>query len=563
VKRYYRPDWGEDWREHFGVDRINGFLGNELKFENQKLVGNYLRMGYDPNGSWRIYKLRPDFNPADKVQVEDDITASVVLASKTLDHLDAEYHNESVKLVNNCENFLFQRPDDAIHRGFDKEAERDISLAGNFLSNFEPLGADQARAIVDHVVEFDKYTEPMKHLLREFVENPSTGFVVSSAHPRLVDGQPSKNPRYLQKRPDLVNPRDLYIAEIGTRLAREIPGDKPVHFPVNAVLAGRRNNPPDPKTGVPPLAVYNPIHYQELPQLFMDFICSLTGKSPSTTGFGSEGALTKGPFNAMLPVVDINNALVSAILTGYPGFTTAAGHIGPKYRVDHDNSMLVPEVWCRMRVSERDPRFLIDNGFLEKVEDFEFDKQTILASRLGYRITELFVDRFLGRIFEMPSAVFPEEILRPEKQNLAMFATGVQAITEAQRSVALNYFADGSVETACPPIRALLYIMAYGEYKGMRESDPCLLEMFTRESLLASDWYKDRLLAKQSVDITLWTRHAAALEGLIARGMPVPQIDCKSRFTKAREQVKRVKSDIYLAELVGTIGADPSVVAKP
>ena len=84
VKRYYRPDWGENWREHFSVDRINGFLGNELKFDNQKLVGNYLRMGYDPNGAWRIYKLRPDFNPADKIQVEDDITASVVVPSTSL-----------------------------------------------------------------------------------------------------------------------------------------------------------------------------------------------------------------------------------------------------------------------------------------------------------------------------------------------------------------------------------------------------------------------------------------------------------------------------------------------
>ena len=82
----------------------------------------------------------------------------------------------------------------------------------------------------------------------------------------------------------------------------------------------------------------------------MDFICSLTGKSPSTTGFGSEGALTKGPFNALSPVVDVNNALVSAILTGYAGFTTAAGYMGPQISVDHDNSMLVPELWCRMRV---------------------------------------------------------------------------------------------------------------------------------------------------------------------------------------------------------------------
>ena len=88
VKRYYRPEWGENWREHFAVDRVNGILGHELKFDNQKLVNYYLRVGYDPDGSWRIYKLRPDFHPADKVQVEDDITASVVLPRESLSGLD-------------------------------------------------------------------------------------------------------------------------------------------------------------------------------------------------------------------------------------------------------------------------------------------------------------------------------------------------------------------------------------------------------------------------------------------------------------------------------------------
>src|SRR4029078_856962 len=131
------------------------------------------------------------------------------------------------------------------------------------------------------------------------------------------------------------------------------------------VLAGRRNNPPDRKANIPPLAVYGPIHYQELPELFMDFVSSLTGKSPSTTGFGSEGALTKGPFNALWPVVDLNNALVSAILTGSAAVTTAAGHVGPHIRVDHDISMLVPEIWCRMKAEERNPAFLIRCGYLE------------------------------------------------------------------------------------------------------------------------------------------------------------------------------------------------------
>ena len=88
----------------------------------------------------------------------------------------------------------------------------------------------------------------------------------------------------------------------------------------------------------------------------MEFISSLTGKSPSMIGFGSEGALTKGPFNALWPVVDLNNALVSAIVTGYAGFTTSAGYVGPHVRVDHDVSLLVPEIWCRMRVAERDPQ---------------------------------------------------------------------------------------------------------------------------------------------------------------------------------------------------------------
>ena len=120
--------------------------------------------------------------------------------------------NPSVKLVANCERRLFQRPDDAIHRGVDVQAESDIAGPGNFLSNFEPLTVEQARTLVEHVVEFDRYTEPMKQLLAKFVEQPETEFIVSSAHPRLVNGKRSTNPRYLQIRPDLANARELHLA---------------------------------------------------------------------------------------------------------------------------------------------------------------------------------------------------------------------------------------------------------------------------------------------------------------------------------------------------------------
>ncbi len=272
IKRYYEPEWGDRWREHFTVDRINGFLGHELKFDNQKLASNYLRVGFDRDGSWRIYKLRPDFYPADKLQVEDDISASVVVPRESLNDLDPAYSNPSVKLVDNCETLLFQRPDDAVVRGVDKIAEADMSAPGNFLSNYEPLTLEDAQAMVEHVAQFDEYTEPMKNLLRNFVEKNGAAFAVSPAHPRIVEGKPSKNTRYLQPRPDLVNPRDAYLAEIAARLEREIPAGQPVHHPVNTVLPGRRNNPADPKIGLPPLAVYSPIHYQELPELFMEFI---------------------------------------------------------------------------------------------------------------------------------------------------------------------------------------------------------------------------------------------------------------------------------------------------
>ena len=560
VKRYYRPEWGENWREHFTVDRINGFLGHELKFDNQPLVANYLRVGYDPDGSWRIYKLRPDFYPAEKIQMEDDITASVVLPRSALNDLDPEYGHPSVKLVNNCETLLFQRPDDAIHRGLDRQAETDIASPGTFLSNYEPLTYGQVQAMVDHVVEFDRYTEPMKRLLENFSGTEGHTYVVSSAYPRMVNGKPSQNPRYLQKRPDLVSPRDGYLAEVAARLEREIPFSRPVHFPVNAVLAGRRNSPPDPAIGMPPLAAYGPIHYQELPELFMEFISSLTGKSPATTGFGSEGALTKGPFNALWPVVDLNNALVSAILTGYAGFTTSAVCIGPNIRVDHDVSLLVPEIWCRMRVGEREPAYLIRNGFLEKVEDVELDGRTVRASRLGYRITSLFVDRFLGRIFETPGAVFTPEMLRPELQDMALFAAGVEAIVDSQRRVATNYFDDGSVEAACPPLKALLHIMARDSYEGMGIDDRRIRVMFTRESLLASEWYRERLRTKQSRDIALWQRHMKSLEAFRAgneeTGLPAA-LNLEDRLAAAHTQLARVRAPAYLEELVGTIGADP------
>ena len=72
--------------------------------------------------------------------------------------------------MKNCETLLFQRPDDAIHRGFDKDAEADIASPGNVISNFEPLTVAQAQALVDRVVEFDQYYRTDEAAHRDFVQ---------------------------------------------------------------------------------------------------------------------------------------------------------------------------------------------------------------------------------------------------------------------------------------------------------------------------------------------------------------------------------------------------------
>ncbi len=561
IKRMYRAEWGDDWRKLMSADFVNGHPGHELKLGNRKLVGSYLRIGFAENGAWRVFKLRQDFIAADKVQMEDDISASVVVPAAALPNLSPKSSDPSVKLVRNCEYRLFQRPDDAIHRGFDKQTEIDMARRDNFIANFEPLCGAALGDIIDDVVGFDEYTTPMKQLLREAHDAGET--VVSSAHPRIVDGKPSKNPRYLQLRPDLANPVGRYVAEIGARFKRRVTLDQPLCEPVNAVLVGRRNNPPEP--GIRPLAVYNPIHYQELPELFMDFVCSLTGKSPSTTGAGSEGALTKGPFNALRPTADLNNALVSFILTGYAGYSTAAGWIGPKYRVDHDISLLVPEIWSRLTAKERDPRFLIDAGYLEKVADFDYEGRQVLASRLGYRITDRFVHGFMGKIFDTPRAVFGEEILRPETQDLAVFVDGVENIVEAQQKVARTYLEDGSIEDACPPLKALLHIMAEGNWQGKDAHHPEFRALFTRDALLASDWYQERLETKQARDIALWQRHIANLEDFAARASHhdlASRLDIPQRLAAAQARLAQIRSADYLIGLRGTIGADPMKPAR-
>ena len=554
IKRFYKSDWGDVWRERFSVDVINGVPGHELKYRNNKVIASYLRLGFEGNGSWRVFGLRKDFSPASKIQLEDDITASVVVPSEHVDGLHPEVKNPSVKFIHNCEYRLFQRPDEAVVRGYDKKAEIDLSSAGSFLSNYQPITREEATEMVEDSVRFEYFTDPMKQLIEGFVKGEAGDpkYVCCSANPRLVDGVPTKNPRYLQTRLNLEQPRDDYVADVGARLYRSLQVDEALPFPVNAVLTGRRNNPPEGI--VRSLAVFNPIHYMPLPEAFMEFISSMTGKSPSTTGAGSEGALTKAPFNALLPVSDLNSALLSYLMTGYEPFVTAAGYVGPKFRVDHDISLLVPEIWCRMKTFERDPQWMIANGFLEKVPNVQVGKRKALSSVLGYRITQSFVTHFMGRIFSNPSVLFTSEMIRPELQDGEVFADGMENILATHKRVAENYFQDGSIELAIPPLRALLEFMRKGDWESGTLQDPQFRKLFDRNTVIKSDWYQARLDAMQEKSVKRWKQYGEYLNSFDA-GM-FEGLDQKKAV--AVSEVARVESPEFRQRLIGTIGVDPS-----
>jgi hypothetical protein len=98
--------------------------------------------------------------------------------------------------------------------------------------------------------------------------------------------------------------------------------------------------------------------------------------------------------------------------------------------------------------------------------------------------------------------------------------------------------------------------MAFGHYDGLGVEDPRFRELFTRGSLIASAWYKRRLVTKQRRDLARLRRHRADLEGVTALRRQKPELHAARRAYLERE-LARVGSPEYLDALMGTLGADP------
>jgi hypothetical protein len=133
-------------------------------------------------------------------------------------------------------------------------------------------------------------------------------------------------------------------------------------------------------------------------------------------------------------------------------------------------------------------------------------------------------------------------------------------IIVTQQRVAQSYFDDGSIAQACPPLKALLHIMLNDEWQGKGLEHPDVRKLFTRETLLASDWYAARLAAKQNVDHLLWKRHVEYLNAFLRKPSHedvAVNLGIAERLTRARKMLEEVESRAYLEKLSGTLGAEP------
>ncbi|KAL0226847.1 hypothetical protein P9112_014171 [Eukaryota sp. TZLM1-RC] len=600
---------GEDWKQRFSIQMINGTAGHELYIDEAPVIANYLRVGFDSKGEWKLFRCRADMEPAGKIAMEDDISTSVVVPLRAMntstlcDDIHSHAHIKgaiSVKMATNCEYRFFQRPDDAIIPGLDRDAERDIAQepvlrdfvhaqeedasynvspprtnqcvpnpkAQLFACNFNPLTPIDAVDLLEDCITFDKFTEPMKRAIALASRLPEDNHWVCSAKPRLVPDaegvmKPTKNPRYLQTRPDLVSRKGRYLTEISARLSSKIALEHPVNIPVGAVIIGRRCN--NSAGGVRSMSCYNPIHWQELPEAMAELMACLTGKSPSTTGAGVEGAMTKAPFNALLAAADLNAAFLGVVLTGTDLFSSCAGYCGENIRVDHDITFLIPELWSRMTTEERTSDYLLENNFLEKLDDFKDDSgNMVYASRLGYRINRAFSNVFLGRLFDSPHKVFSDEMLYPELQNKAKFIDSVKNICEAQQRVCQVYINDGTVNDLVPPLATLCRIIAAGgEHEGITMHSEEFREMFKKDNVLNSDWYKQRLcnmlkVEKETTQKIMENTHAYKNQFIQD---VVKEIDIDRRIASLEEHMARLNEILDpISHYYGYIGVDSSLV---
>ena len=513
-----RPEWGDDWREHFSVDIINGSPATSSNATTAAghaptcASGSSRTAPGGPSGCGRT-SIPPE-NPGGRRHHRVVVARRRPRCGASAD-APAPETALRVKFVQNCESGSSSGPTTPSIRGYDKQTEADFARPDNFFSNYEPLTPADARELMEDAIGFDQFTEPMqrpdprsraerRHRLLRLLGPAAAGRRQAEPRTRATSRcAPTSSTR-----------REAYLAEMaahGSSAACHLAARST--RPSTPCCRAAGNNPPEGRHP-PARASSTRIHYLELPELFLEFICCMTGKSPSTTGAGSEGALTKGPFNALPPIIDLNNALVSFLLTGHEAFVTAAGYVGTEVAGRSRHQPPGPrESGRRMSAEERDPRFLIRTRLPRKVPGLRAPRAHGAWPAASATASTRASSTPSSARSSPPHTVFTEAMLRPEPQDLDVFADGSTISSSTQQPRRANVFRRRQHRAGLPAAtRAAPHHARMASGRGKDLGDSEFRELFARENLLASDWYAARLAAKQSYDIEHYQRAAEGLE---------------------------------------------------
>ena len=139
--------------------------------------------------------------------------------------------------------------------------------------------------------------------------------------------------------------------------------------------------------------------------------------------------------------------------------------------------------------------------------------------------------------------------------------------------VAEMYIADGGADMAVPPLKALLYMMRDGEYEGMTLTSPEFRAMWSRENILKSDWYMERLKCFQTKETDRLQRGLEYMEHFIKGPDATPgdwkgkqiveDLQLHDRISSIKAQIDAVKKPDFVQHLVGSLGVDPTLYSAP
>ena len=153
-------------------------------------------------------------------------------------------------------------------------------------------------------------------------------------------------------------------------------------------------------------------------------------------------------------------------------------------------------------------------------------------------------------------------MLKPELQGIDDFVDGINNIVETQQRIACHYFKDESVDAAIPPLKALLHIMAHGEYEGKTIVDQEVRDLFNREKVRSQGWYHDRLKAKQVQDVRYLENQLNYMRTFLGKQThreEAERLGLAKRLAGVEEKLTYAKSSDYLGALSGSLGLDCSL----